>query len=121
MPNRNVPQLKAWSAAKRIVALTQGLKPQNRNSDEVPVPAISEPPSTVQWRKAVSNPEWRQRSGHPPDDARKALAAAGSTDKQLRIFTVAQGGAEHVQADQPDQARQLVADWVAERLGHKTR
>jgi pimeloyl-ACP methyl ester carboxylesterase len=52
----------------------------------------------------------------PLDDARKAYAAAGSTDKQLRIFTVAQGGAEHVQADQPDQARQLIADWFAQRL-----
>jgi hypothetical protein len=40
----------------------------------------------------------------PVDDARKALAAAGSSDKQLHIFTAAQGGAEHVQADQPDQA-----------------
>jgi fermentation-respiration switch protein FrsA (DUF1100 family) len=52
----------------------------------------------------------------PLDDARKAYAAAGSTDKQLRIFTVAQGGAEHVQADQPDQARQFIADWFAQRL-----
>jgi len=50
------------------------------------------------------------------DDAGKAFAATGSTDKQLRIFTVAQGGAEHVQADQPDQARQLIADWFAQRL-----
>jgi fermentation-respiration switch protein FrsA (DUF1100 family) len=54
----------------------------------------------------------------PLEDARKAFAAAGSTDKQLRIFTVAQGGAEHVQADQPDQARQLIADWFAQRLSH---
>jgi dienelactone hydrolase len=53
----------------------------------------------------------------PVDDARKAFAAAGSTDKQLRIFTEAEGGAEHVQADEPDAARQLVADWMAQRLG----
>lgn len=53
----------------------------------------------------------------PLEDARKAFEAAGSTDKQLRIFTVAQGGAEHVQADQPDRARQLIADWFAQRLG----
>jgi pimeloyl-ACP methyl ester carboxylesterase len=52
----------------------------------------------------------------PLEDARKAYEAAGSTDKQLRIFTVAQGGAEHVQADQPDQARQLLADWFAQHL-----
>lgn len=52
----------------------------------------------------------------PLDDARKAYVAAGSSDKQLRIFTATQGGAEHVQADQPDQARQLIADWFAIRL-----
>jgi len=53
----------------------------------------------------------------PVDDARKAFAAAGSSDKQLRIFTLDEGGAEHVQADEPDPARQLVADWFAQRLG----
>ena len=53
----------------------------------------------------------------PVEDARKAFAAAGSADKQLRIFTEAEGGAEHVQADEPDAARQLVADWFAQRLG----
>jgi pimeloyl-ACP methyl ester carboxylesterase len=57
----------------------------------------------------------------PLEDARKAYEAAGSTDKQLRIFTVAQGGAEHVQADQPDQARQLIADWFAQHLRQSLR
>jgi len=32
----------------------------------------------------------------PVDDARKAFAGQASTDKRLRIFTVAQAGAEHV-------------------------
>lgn len=53
----------------------------------------------------------------PVDDARKAFAAAGSADKQLRIFSEAEGGAEHVQADEPDAARQLIADWFAQRFG----
>jgi dienelactone hydrolase len=53
----------------------------------------------------------------PVDDARKAFAAAGSADKQLRIFSEAEGGAEHVQADEPDAARQLIADWFSHRLG----
>lgn len=52
----------------------------------------------------------------PVQDARRAHAAAGSTDKQLRIFTQAEGGAEHVNADDPDPARQLIADWFADRL-----
>ncbi|MEV0589922.1 alpha/beta hydrolase family protein [Nonomuraea cavernae] len=51
------------------------------------------------------------------EDARKAFAAAGSADKQLRIFTVAEGGAEHCQTDEPDPARQLIADWFAQRFG----
>jgi dipeptidyl aminopeptidase/acylaminoacyl peptidase len=50
------------------------------------------------------------------DEANKAYNAAGSSDKQLRVFTIAQGGSGHVQVDEPDQARQLVADWFAQRL-----
>ena len=55
--------------------------------------------------------------GFTVDDARRAYAAAGSADKTLRIFTIAEGGAEHVNADDPDPARQLIADWFADRLG----
>ena len=55
--------------------------------------------------------------GVPVEDARKAFEAAGSTDKELRIFTLAEGGAEHVQADEPDAAKHLVADWFAQKLG----
>ncbi|MEU8200479.1 alpha/beta fold hydrolase [Streptosporangium sp. NPDC049046] len=51
------------------------------------------------------------------EDAHKAYAAAGSTDKTLRIFTVAEGGAEHCQTDEPDPARQLIADWFGQRFG----
>ncbi|MEU2871946.1 alpha/beta fold hydrolase [Streptomyces olivoreticuli] len=52
----------------------------------------------------------------PLEDARKALRAAGSTDKELRVFTVAEGGSEHCNADDPDPARQLIADWFADHL-----
>jgi hypothetical protein len=34
----------------------------------------------------------------------------------LRIFTDAEGGSEHVNADDPDPARQLIADGFADRL-----
>ncbi|MEV4380961.1 alpha/beta fold hydrolase [Streptosporangium sp. NPDC049644] len=51
------------------------------------------------------------------EDARKAFEAAGSADKTLRIFTVAEGGAEHCQTDEPDPARQLIADWFGRRFG----
>lgn len=53
----------------------------------------------------------------PVEDARKAFEAAGSAEKTLRIFTVAEGGAEHCQTDEPDPARQLIADWFAQRFG----
>jgi hypothetical protein len=43
------------------------------------------------------------------------FAAAGSKDKTLRVFTVEEGGSEHVNADGP--ARQLIVDWFAQRLG----
>jgi dipeptidyl aminopeptidase/acylaminoacyl peptidase len=55
--------------------------------------------------------------GFTVDDARHAYDAAGSADKTLRIFTIAEGGSEHVNADDPDPARQLIADWFADRLG----
>jgi fermentation-respiration switch protein FrsA (DUF1100 family) len=53
----------------------------------------------------------------PVSDAEAAFAAAGSKDKTLRVFTVVEGGSEHVNADDPDPARQLIADWFAQRLG----
>jgi pimeloyl-ACP methyl ester carboxylesterase len=56
----------------------------------------------------------------PVEDARKAFAAAGSVDEQLRIFSEAEGGAEHCQADEPDAARQMIADWFAQRFGTRT-
>jgi dipeptidyl aminopeptidase/acylaminoacyl peptidase len=52
----------------------------------------------------------------PLSDARKALGAAGSADKELRVFTGADGGSEHCNADDPDPARQQIADWFAARL-----
>lgn len=54
--------------------------------------------------------------GIPLEEAQKAFNAAGSADKKLRVFTIAEGGAEHCQADEPDPARQLVVDWFAQRL-----
>jgi dipeptidyl aminopeptidase/acylaminoacyl peptidase len=55
----------------------------------------------------------------PLADAVRAFGAAGSADKELRVFTAADGGAEHIQTDDPDPARQLVADWLAQRLGSR--
>jgi dienelactone hydrolase len=55
-------------------------------------------------------------SGFTVDDARRAFEAANSEDKTLRIFSAATGGAEHVNADDPDPARQIIADWFADRL-----
>jgi len=56
-------------------------------------------------------------TGFPVADAEAAFAAAGSKDKTLRIFTIEEGGSEHVNADDPDPARQLIADWFAQHLG----
>ncbi|MFI6689631.1 alpha/beta hydrolase [Streptomyces sp. NPDC050485] len=54
--------------------------------------------------------------GIPLPDAEQAFEAAGSTDKQLRVFDGTDGGEEHCNADDPDPARQLIADWFAKRL-----
>ncbi len=52
----------------------------------------------------------------PVSDAYKAFEAAGSVDKTLRVFTEAEGGDQHCQTDEPDPARQLLADWFASKL-----
>jgi dipeptidyl aminopeptidase/acylaminoacyl peptidase len=52
----------------------------------------------------------------PLADAARAFESAGATDKELRVFTASDGGAEHIQTDDPDPARQLIADWLAQRL-----
>jgi dipeptidyl aminopeptidase/acylaminoacyl peptidase len=79
-----------------------------------------------QWTLADVMPHLTQpllivHGGHdgaiPVADAEAAFAAAGSKDKTLRIFTVEEGGSEHVNADDPDPARQMIVDWFAQRLG----
>jgi len=44
-------------------------------------------------------------------------AAVNSPNKKLKIFTLAEGGAEHCQADNGSMAVDYAADWVAEILG----
>jgi dipeptidyl aminopeptidase/acylaminoacyl peptidase len=52
----------------------------------------------------------------PLSDAEQAIKAAGSSDKELVVFDGVDGGAEHCNVDDPDPARQLIADWFADRL-----
>jgi dienelactone hydrolase len=50
--------------------------------------------------------------------AEKTFAAAvNSPNKKLKIFTLAEGGAEHCQADNHSLAVDCMTDWVAETLG----
>jgi fermentation-respiration switch protein FrsA (DUF1100 family) len=50
--------------------------------------------------------------------AQKTFEAAVNTpNKRLKIFTLAEGGAEHCQADNGSMAVDYAADWVAEVLG----
>jgi dienelactone hydrolase len=51
------------------------------------------------------------------EDATEAFKAVGAVDKTLRLFTAEEGGAAHCQSDDPFAARELMADWVASRLG----
>lgn len=52
----------------------------------------------------------------PVEDAHRAFAAAGSTDKRLHVFTGTDGGAEHIQSDDPGPALDLIADWLSLHL-----
>jgi dienelactone hydrolase len=53
----------------------------------------------------------------PLEFARKLYEAAGSTDKTLKVLTAYEGGSEHCQEDNRQVGANLVADWLAERLG----
>jgi fermentation-respiration switch protein FrsA (DUF1100 family) len=50
--------------------------------------------------------------------AEKTIAAAvNSPNRRLKLFSLAEGGAEHCQVDNGSMAVDYIADWVAEVLG----
>ncbi|HXF67233.1 MAG TPA: alpha/beta fold hydrolase [Burkholderiales bacterium] len=53
----------------------------------------------------------------PLEFAQKLYEAAGSKDKTLKVLTAHEGGSEHCQEDNRQVGANLVADWLAERLG----
>lgn len=50
----------------------------------------------------------------PLDSARRLYEAAGSQRKTLKVFTAAEGGAEHCQVDNRQLGVDYIADWLAE-------
>lgn len=52
----------------------------------------------------------------PLETAHRLLDSCGSSDKSLRVFTAAEGGAQHCQSDQLTMATAELSDWLAERL-----
>jgi dipeptidyl aminopeptidase/acylaminoacyl peptidase len=50
----------------------------------------------------------------PLDSARKLYDAVGSKNKTLKVFTAAEGGAEHCQVDNRQVGVDYIADWLAE-------
>lgn len=53
----------------------------------------------------------------PAENAQKLFDAIGSTRKTLRVFTAADGGAEHAHVDNRQVGVDFVADWLEGRLG----
>ena len=53
----------------------------------------------------------------PREVALQLHEAVGSKDKTLKIFTPAEGGAEHCQVDNRQVGTDYICDWLAERLG----
>jgi dienelactone hydrolase len=49
-------------------------------------------------------------------DAQAFFDAAGSQDKELRVYTREEGGSAHCQVDRPEPAGSYIADWLAEKL-----
>jgi dipeptidyl aminopeptidase/acylaminoacyl peptidase len=56
----------------------------------------------------------------PVTDARRLYEAVGSDDKEIRIFTAEEGGAQHCHVDNLAVATPVMFDWVAERLSSLT-
>lgn len=52
----------------------------------------------------------------PLEDAERLFDAIAASNKTLRVFTRAEGGAAHVQLDRPEPALSLIGDWLAETL-----
>ncbi|MBI3068276.1 MAG: alpha/beta hydrolase [Betaproteobacteria bacterium] len=52
----------------------------------------------------------------PVEYAKQLYEAVGSRNKTLKIFTVEEGGSEHVQGDNRAVGANYVADWVADNL-----
>jgi pimeloyl-ACP methyl ester carboxylesterase len=53
----------------------------------------------------------------PLEFAQRLYEAVGSKDKTLKILTAQDGGSDHCQEDNRQVGANLVADWLAERLG----
>ena len=52
----------------------------------------------------------------PLEDATRVYEAASSTNKELKIFTVAEGGAAHCQNDNRTLAHEYIGDWLVDVL-----
>jgi alpha-beta hydrolase superfamily lysophospholipase len=52
----------------------------------------------------------------PPHWAQKLYEAVGTKEKQLKIFTAADGGSEHCHGDNRVVGSNYIADWLADRL-----
>jgi dipeptidyl aminopeptidase/acylaminoacyl peptidase len=52
----------------------------------------------------------------PLDSAQKLYEAAGSKNKTLKVFTAAEGGAEHCQVDNRQVGVDYIADWLAANM-----
>ena len=53
----------------------------------------------------------------PLEFAQRLFEAVGSRDKTLKVLTAHDGGSDHCQEDNRQVGANLVADWLAERLG----
>ena len=52
----------------------------------------------------------------PVSDARALFEASGSPEKELRVITAAEGGAQHTQVDHLPLGMSLIADWLSDTL-----
>src|SRR5690606_34373934 len=52
----------------------------------------------------------------PPEEAQRLYDEVGSPDKEIRIFTIEEGSAEHCQVDDRRAGVNHIADWIEEHV-----
>lgn len=64
----------------------------------------------------VSRHPWRRQAVVPVENAQKLYDVVGSKNKTIKIFTAAEGGAQHAHVDNREVGIDFAADWLEDNM-----